>query len=150
MKFLVCNLVYSQLCNIVNIFLENYSISEEERKLNPRSSITLFNVSNYIQTMFGSVSFSIVSTRVAIKYLVIWIAPSLLVSLIADTKLGRQLHASSLTSSFKCYLMILHNNATVSSTYGLYNSFNCSMNTFNILIATSASYVSNVLMLCSF
>lgn len=47
------------------------------------------------------------------KYFVIVIAPSLFDVLIADTKDGRHLQAYSRTLSFECYLMILHNKATV-------------------------------------
>jgi hypothetical protein len=47
------------------------------------------------------------------KYLVILMAPYLLVTFIAETKLGRQRQAYYLTLSFKCYLIILHNKVTV-------------------------------------
>lgn len=50
------------------------------------------------------------------KYLVMLMAPSLFVPFIAETKLGRQLQASSLTLSLRCSLMILHNKETVYST----------------------------------
>jgi hypothetical protein len=50
------------------------------------------------------------------KYLVILIAPYLFVTFIAETKLGRHRQAYYLTLSFKCYLIILHNNVTVFST----------------------------------
>lgn len=98
-----------------------------------------------MQTIVGSDYFYIVSTNVVMKYFVIVIAASLFDVLIADTKDGRHLQAYSRTLSFECYFMILHNKVTVSSTYGLYKSFNLSINTLSILMATSASSVSKVL-----
>lgn len=148
MNLWVAALLCSHSCNMDNIFLENSSISTEVKKVKSKSYITFFRVSSSKHIIEGSDYFSIVSTKVLMKYFVILMAPYLLLVLIAETKLGKHLHASSLTSSFRCYLIILQRRETVSSTQGLYNYLSCSMKTFNMLIATSASSVSKVLMAC--
>ena len=145
MNFVVAIFAYSDWFNIVNIFFENCSIYWDVRKQRSRSQITHFRVSSSMHTIVGSDYFQIVSTKVVMKYFVIVIAPSLFDVLIADTKDGRHLQAYSRTLSFECYLMILHNKATVYQTYGLYNYFNLSIKTLSILMATSASSVSKVL-----
>jgi len=73
--------------------LEKSSIYKAVKKLISRSSITLLRVSSSTQMIFGSFYFSIVSTKVVMKYFVMLIAPYLLLFFIAETRLGKHLQA---------------------------------------------------------
>ena len=106
----------SEFFKMFNIFSENYFTSISVRKVKPSSSSTFCSVLSSVIMISESYSFSMVSTRVLIKTLARLIASWEFYVLTATMRLGRHLQAYSLTSSFGCSLMILHNKLTVFST----------------------------------